>query len=131
MRAIVRTEAAPVTPPSKVLVVDDDALLLRALVRLLVLDGHAVTGAVSVAAARKLAATLLPDVVVLDVGLDDGEGLELAPTLVASGTRVIFFSGTVVPSVVASASQLGPFVPKGRGTDALLDAVRVATSRRE
>jgi two-component system, OmpR family, KDP operon response regulator KdpE len=98
-----RTSAQPggATPPpsgNRVLVVDDDAGLARALAINLRAHGWDVTTAATGAAALDAAASAHPDVVVLDLGLPDMSGLE-----VIEGIR----GWTRVPIVVLSARQLG------------------------
>ncbi|MCA9608112.1 MAG: response regulator transcription factor [Myxococcales bacterium] len=68
----------------RVLIVDDDPELADLLERSLGRDGHAVTSVGSLAAARDAAGDA-HDVIILDVGLPDGSGLELCRTLRAAG----------------------------------------------
>ncbi len=69
---------------AKVLVVDDHELNLKLLQRVLELDGHDVTGVGSIAAARAALADVRPAVIVLDLQLPDGDGLDLARELKAN-----------------------------------------------
>jgi DNA-binding NarL/FixJ family response regulator len=67
-----------------VLVVDDDPTFRRLSRRLLASFDLSVAGeAGSVASARAAAGTLRPDAVLVDVGLPDGDGMDLASELVA------------------------------------------------
>ena len=75
---------------TRVLVVDDDAQLLRALRITLRADGYEVTTAPDGAAALHEAARAHPDVVVLDLGLPDLDGTE-----VLAGLRP-WFAGPVL-----------------------------------
>jgi two-component system, OmpR family, KDP operon response regulator KdpE len=61
---------------TKVLLVDDSSLVVDALRLLLEGHGYTVTVADSLATARSAVAQHVPDVIVLDVGLPDGDGLE-------------------------------------------------------
>jgi two-component system KDP operon response regulator KdpE len=79
---------------TKVLVVDDDAQILRALRINLAARGYDVLAASDGAEALKVAADGLPEVVVLDLGLPDLEGTE-----VIAGLR----GWTQVPIIVLSA----------------------------
>jgi DNA-binding response OmpR family regulator len=64
-----------------VVVVDDDAELCELLDRTLTADGHQVRTADSLARTRAILARATPDVVVLDLDLGDGHGLELCREL--------------------------------------------------
>jgi CheY-like chemotaxis protein len=68
---------------SRVLVVDDHDLNLKLLQRVLELDGHDVIPADSVAAAERAIAERQPALIVLDLQLPDGNGLDLARRLKA------------------------------------------------
>ena len=62
---------------ARLLVVEDDPSLGAGLVGVLAADGHEVRWAQSGAEARRLVAEAVPDVVLLDLGLPDVDGLEL------------------------------------------------------
>jgi len=63
------------------MVVDDDAELRDLLVRSLTRDGHVVRSCACVTSARQAIAEEHPDLVVLDLSLPDGDGLELCREL--------------------------------------------------
>ncbi len=65
----------------KVLLVDDDARLRGGLRLLLELRGHMVSEASTGAEALTLAESHLPDLILLDLGLPDGDGLDVAQEL--------------------------------------------------
>lgn len=65
----------------RILVVDDHELNLMLLERLLELEGHEVRTADSLAAAERALAQDQPAMIVLDVNLPDGNGLELSRKL--------------------------------------------------
>ena len=82
--------ATPSTPPPsatlahivRVLIVDDHPGFRASARALLESEGHAVVGeAADAAAARAAAGALAPDVVLLDVGLPDASGFDLAREL--------------------------------------------------
>jgi DNA-binding response OmpR family regulator len=65
----------------QILVVDDHREVRDLLVRALGRDGHRVQASGTLAEARALLATWTPDVIVLDLGLPDGDGEELCREL--------------------------------------------------
>ena len=71
-----------------VLLVDDSALVTEALGVLLTETGHRVRTARSVADALARAREAMPDVLLLDLTLPDGDGLEVLRTLAAEGRAV-------------------------------------------
>ena len=70
-----------------VLVVDDSPELLDLLERALVRDGHEVRVAATIAEARTRIAAAAPDLMVLDVALPDGTGIDLCRELRDGGAR--------------------------------------------
>ena len=76
-----------------VLVVDDHAAFRAAARRLLELDGLEVVGeAADGATALRLVEALAPDIVLLDVGLPDLSGFEVADRLAGAPAAVVFIS---------------------------------------
>jgi CheY-like chemotaxis protein len=65
----------------RILVVDDHELNLKLLERLLEIEGHEVRAADSLAAAERALAEEQPTMIVLDVNLPDGNGLDLTRKL--------------------------------------------------
>jgi two-component system OmpR family response regulator len=90
----------------KVLVVDDHAEVLDLLLRALASDGHAVLGAANVSEARSLVAVANPDVIVLDVALPDGSGIELCRELRRTGQRAPILLLTAHSSVAERVNGL-------------------------
>lgn len=72
----------------RVLLIDDNAELRELVTRALTRDGHSVRSAASLAAAREALSEATPEVVVLDLGLPDGSGMDLCRSLRAEGERV-------------------------------------------
>jgi CheY-like chemotaxis protein len=83
-----------VTDRAGILVVDDHDLNRKLLERLLELEGHNVTAVGSIAAAERAIAEAEPALIVLDLRLPDGDGLELARRLKAR-------ADTVPPAILA------------------------------
>ncbi len=65
-------------PGARVLVIDDHALNLKLLQRVLELDGHDVTAVASLGDAQDAIAAQSFALIVVDVQLPDGDGLDLA-----------------------------------------------------
>jgi len=118
---------------TKLLLVDDEAPFVRALGVSLRAMGYEVDTASTGAAALAKAATTVPDVIVLDLGLPDMDGLE-----VLKGLR----SWTAVPVIVLSARHrddvkvaaldggADDYVTKPFSMDELLARIRAALRRR-
>ena len=109
----------PIDVPSA-LVVDDDPQVLRTITRILERDGMTVTGASSVAEARKVLGVAQPDLLVCDVRMPDGSGVELVREVTAllPDTAVFMVTGVDDPEVArdvlalgASAYVVKPFAP--------------------
>ncbi|TAM57152.1 MAG: response regulator transcription factor [Chloroflexota bacterium] len=71
-----------------ILVIEDDRRLNRLLRRLLEEDRHVVESALDAHSGLELAAVPGLEAIILDVGLPDGSGLEVARRLRASGARI-------------------------------------------
>jgi DNA-binding NarL/FixJ family response regulator len=123
--------------PASVLLVDDHPLLRDGLKALLARDpGLSVAGeAATLAEARRLAAVLKPDLVLLDFDLPDGDSLALVEELraIPDGPRVVVLCGRDDPSGADSiAIRLGAsgFVSKRTDGDEVLKVVRDALGGR-
>ncbi len=81
-------------PTMRVLLVDDDSETLELLSRALVREGHQVESAATVALARTIVASKSFDVMVFDVMLPDGSGLDLCRLVRSDGatTPILFLS---------------------------------------
>lgn len=123
--------AATQASPPRVVVVDDDAMVLRALDRFLSSHGatvHTVSSALEAAAVVYLQQ---PTVVVLDVlmpGMDGERTWSLLRSASAKPPRVVFYSG-IGPRELAAVAPGDPYVDrvsKDAGPEALLAAVERA-----
>ncbi|MFT5583030.1 MAG: two-component system cell cycle sensor histidine kinase/response regulator CckA [Cognaticolwellia sp.] len=106
----------------RVLVVDDEPIILRLVRRILEQHGATVTTVGDLASAQE-ALTPAHDVVLLDQTLGRERGLDLLPALRAAAPdmRVLFFSGEPVSPEVMS--LIDGMVAKPVGVEALVDAV--------
>ncbi len=117
------------TEPRTVLVIEDELAMRRLLRATLEAHGFAVVDAATMAEGRRCATAAAPDLIILDLGLPDGDGLELVRTL---------RTWTKVPVIVVSARDreadkikaldagADDYVTKPFGTGELLARMRVA-----
>jgi DNA-binding NarL/FixJ family response regulator len=120
--------------PTTVLLVDDHELIRQGLRRAFERNPefHVVGEAGSVADATRMAELLHPDVVVLDIRLPDGSGLELAHALRSARPDL----GLVVLTMYAGDDQLfaaleagaSAFIPKSASSDDVVAAARHAAA---
>ncbi|WP_308212073.1 MULTISPECIES: response regulator [Nocardia] len=118
--------------PTKVLVVDDEPQILRALRINLSVRGYEVITAANGAAALRAAAEKHPDVVVLDLGLPDMDGIDVLAGLRGwSQAPVIVLSARTDSSDKVEALDAGAddYVTKPFGMDELLARLRAAVRR--
>jgi DNA-binding NtrC family response regulator len=111
-------------PRAHVLVVDDEPAILSTLKKALGLEGYAVDVAGGAALAAERLGRRGYDVVLLDVALPDGDGVELLGRLRQQGNDVpvIMMSGHGTIDVAVRATKLGAldFLEKPLSTDRLL-----------
>jgi DNA-binding NarL/FixJ family response regulator len=109
-----------------ILIVEDHEMLAEALVRALSDRGYECTVAqlTSTASVLEQAAQVRPALVLLDLNLDDADGLDLIPGLRATGAKVLVVTACTDQSRVASALVLGASgsVSKAQPFERLLDA---------
>jgi DNA-binding NtrC family response regulator len=107
-----------------VLVVDDEPAILSTLKKALSLEGYSVDVAGGVKLAEERLGKRGYDIVLLDVALPDGDGLELLGKLRAAGSelQVIMMSGHATIDAAVRATKLGAldFLEKPLSTDRLL-----------
>ncbi len=119
--------------PGRILVVDDDAAIRTVVAEALRRKGHDVVVAASLAEMRQSVMTTAPDVLVTDVILPDGNGLDVLPDLLRQLPRlpVIVLSAQNTLSTAVHAAEAGAFeyLPKPFDLDALTQAVAGALAR--
>ena len=117
---------------TRVLVVDDEPQILRALRINLRARGYDVEVAADWAEALRVAATLQPELVVLDLGLPDLDGLDVIHGLRGwTAVPIIVLSGRSGSSDKVAALDAGAddYVTKPFGIDELLARIRAVTRR--
>src|SRR6187551_3028312 len=116
---------------ANVLLVDDEPDFVAAAKEMLQLHGHNVESAERLESARRLLSGVAPDVLLLDLMLPDGNGLELLEELRASPVkRVVFITGHPgIKSLIKNLS--GPsvsYLTKPIGSTELLRTVETDAS---
>lgn len=115
--------------PATVLIVEDDASLRLALVTTLKAAGFRPVPAVDAAEGRRWFAHYAPDVVLLDLGLPDADGLTLiAHIRERAATPIVVLSARSAETAKVAALDLGAddYVTKPFGVDELLARLRAA-----
>lgn len=126
-------------PRAQVLVVDDEPSILATLKAALALEGYAVDVAGGVGIANERTRQKSYDLILLDVALPDGDGVELLSALKESGNEaaIIMMSGHATVDAAVRATKLGAldFLEKPLSTDRLLlvldNALRLMRAERE
>jgi len=121
-----------IEPPPALLVVEDDAQIRRVVITTLQAHGFEAQGAPSGREGLAWAAEHPPDLVILDLNLPDGDGLDLIPELRRCGAReILVLSARDAEAIKVRALDLGAddFLAKPFGTFELLARVRVALRR--
>ena len=121
------------TAPGRILVVDDDAAIRTVVGQALRRKGHEVTTAASIAELRSALLRAPPEVLITDVVLPDGDGLEVVPQLLLDHPRlpVIILSAQNTLSTAIRATEAGAFdyLPKPFDLDVLAHAVTGALAK--
>jgi DNA-binding response OmpR family regulator len=120
------------TMTTKVLLVDDDALMRRSLKYQLSREGYSVHTAEDARHALSLARNERPDLVLLDIGLPDQNGLDVARTLQRElNTPIIFLTARRQETDIVVGLELGAedYIVKPFGMRELLARVRVVLRR--
>ena len=115
---------------TRVLIVDDEPLVRRSMERALVDQGFDVVTAATIAEGDALFAAHRPPVIVLDIKLPDGSGLDLLPRLrgIDPGVKVVVVTAFGETAEAVRAMKLGAadFLKKPYDIEELLHAVRGA-----
>jgi two-component system nitrogen regulation response regulator GlnG len=118
---------------ARVLVVDDDAAIRLVVTEALRRDGHQVRAAATLAERGALLASFTPDVLITDVVLPDGDGLDNVPSILEQrpDLPVIVLSAQNTLSTAVRATEQGAFeyLPKPFDLDELRRVVRESLTR--
>ncbi|QIG80302.1 nitrogen regulation protein NR(I) [Stakelama tenebrarum] len=117
-----------------ILIVDDDNAIRTVVVQALKREGHNVRSAATLAEMRRELERAVPDVLVTDVVLPDGNGLDIVEPLMERlpDLPVIVFSARNTLTTAVRATEVGAFdyLPKPFDLNALAQAVAGALERR-
>ena len=100
-------ETPHLNPAKKLLIVEDEVLFARAVQKRMQKAGFDCEHAETLQNGRAVAKQLEPDIVLLDMRLPDGNGLDFLPELVASGVAVIVMTAYGDLSDAVTAIKLG------------------------
>lgn len=121
-------------PRDRVLLVEDFEDTVRIIRRLLERNGYEVKTALTISEARDMLESMIPDVIVLDINLPDGSGLDLLQELrtVHPDTPVIMLTAyTELENAVRSLRQgVDDFIPKPFDNSYLVHAIAGAVEKR-
>lgn len=119
---------------AKILLVDDDAAIRLVVTEALRRDGHEVRTAATVAEQVSMLESFTPDVLITDVMLPDGNGLDLVPSILKKrpDLPVIVLSAQNTLTTAVRATEQGAFeyLPKPFDLNELCRAVRDGLARR-
>lgn len=118
--------------PPTILVIDDDLPFRRSLRSALMNHGYSVAEASTVAAALDAAVRTKPSLVLLDLGLPDGDGLAILSAIRADSTLpviVLSARGRERDKIVALDAGADDYLTKPFGTGELMARIRVAMRR--
>ncbi|MGC1271290.1 MAG: response regulator [Croceibacterium sp.] len=118
--------------PSKILIVDDEPAIRRLLASCLRRSDHEIIEADSARAALASLAIDKPDVVLLDLGLPDRDGLELIGLIRSAGVAVLVISARNETEQKVAALDLGAddYITKPFDTEEVLARIRTALRHR-
>lgn len=122
----------PITPP-QALIIDDEKAIRRFLRSALVAEEFGVTESGTAAEGLAAAQAARPDLVVLDLGLPDGDGADLIAPLLACGTPAILVLSAVDEEgrkVAALDAGAHDFITKPFGVPEFMARVRAALRHR-
>ncbi|MCB5189999.1 sigma-54 dependent transcriptional regulator [Methylobacillus arboreus] len=115
-------------PKVRVLLVEDEVIFARAVAKRLQQAGYDCEHAATLESGRELVRQMLPDLVLLDMRLPDGNGLDLLPDLVARGISVISMTayGEVTDAVHAMKLGATDYLKKPVDLDEMLLTIEKA-----
>ena len=122
------SSAMMVKKQSKLLIVEDEVLFARAVIRRLQKAGYECEHVENIQDARTIIKQFVPDIVLLDMRLPDGNGLDLIAELVIKNAAVIVMTahGEISDTVNAIKNGAADYLKKPIDLDELLISVQKA-----
>ena len=118
---------------SRILVVDDDSTIRTVVSEALRREGYRVAAVGSLAAQNEAMGSFAPDLLIIDVVLPDGDGLDAIPKIAAAHPElpIIILSAQNTLTTAVRATEQGAFdyLPKPFDLDILCQAVRSGLAR--
>lgn len=117
----------------KVLIVEDDTNICSFVETILETNGYQALSAASCSQAKMMFTSYVPDLIILDLGLPDGDGTEIIKFVrETSGTAIIVLSARTNETDKVAALDVGAndYITKPFGTEELMARVRVALRNR-
>lgn len=120
--------------PGRILIVDDDEAIRMVLTEAMERQGHKVAAAANLAEQSAYLESFVPDILITDVMLPDGNGLDLVPEILAKRPNlpIIVLSAQNTLSTAVRATEQGAFeyLPKPFDLEELCRAVNDGLRRR-
>ncbi|HOZ79269.1 MAG TPA: sigma-54 dependent transcriptional regulator [Ferruginibacter sp.] len=117
----------------KILIIDDEEQLRKLLARIIRLEGFTVTEAGTYAAAKKLMHKETPDIILCDVKLPDGNGVEMVKELKAiyPSAEIILLTayGNIADGVQAMRNGAFDYITKGDDNDKIIPLLNRAIDK--
>lgn len=116
-----------------ILLIDDEEQLRKLLARIIRLEGFTVNEAGSYAAAKKILQKDMPDIILCDVKLPDGNGVEMVKELKAlcptAETILLTAYGNITDGVQAMRNGAFDYIIKGDDNDKIIPLLHKATDK--
>ncbi len=116
-----------------ILIIDDEEQLRKLLARIIRLEGFTVNEAGNYAAAKKLLQKETPDIILCDVKLPDGNGVEMVKEMKAlyPSTEIILLTayGNIADGVQAMRSGAFDYITKGDDNDKIIPLLHKAIDK--
>lgn len=119
--------------PANILIIDDEEQLRKLLGRIIALEGFTVKEAATIKAALSQLQLLQPEVILCDVRLPDGNGVDFVATVKKQfpGTEIILLTafGNIADGITAMKNGAFDYIVKGNDNDRIIPLLNQATEQ--